>query len=58
MHIFDWTSANALNLIANRAAAYTPIDMQDLLQGRPIDPLTHALAANIVPTGRTDYALL
>jgi hypothetical protein len=31
-HIFDQTSAKALNLIANHAAAYAPIDVQDLLQ--------------------------
>jgi hypothetical protein len=36
-HIFDQTSAKALNLIANRAAAYAPIDVQDLLQRFTLD---------------------
>ena len=35
--IFDQTSAKALNLIANRAAAYAPIDVQDLLQRFTLD---------------------
>jgi hypothetical protein len=36
-HVFDQTSAKALNLIANRAAAYAPIDVQDLLQCFTLD---------------------
>jgi hypothetical protein len=36
-HIFDQTSAKALNLIANRAAACAPIDVQDLLQRVTLD---------------------
>ena len=36
-HIFDRTSAKALNLIANRAAAYAPINVQDLLQRFTLD---------------------
>ncbi len=36
-HIFDQTSAKALNLIANRAVAYAPIDVQDLLQRFTLD---------------------
>jgi hypothetical protein len=36
-HIFDQTSAKALNLIANHAAAYAPIDVQDLLQRFTLD---------------------
>jgi hypothetical protein len=36
-HIFDQTSAKALNLVANRAAAYAPIDVQDLLQRFTLD---------------------
>jgi hypothetical protein len=37
LNIFDQTSAKALNLIANRAAAYAPIDVQDLLQRFTLD---------------------
>jgi hypothetical protein len=36
-HIFDQTSAKALNLLSNRAAAYAPIDVQDLLQRFTLD---------------------
>lgn len=36
-HIFDQTSAKALNLIANRAVAGAPIDVQDLLQRFTLD---------------------
>jgi hypothetical protein len=36
-HIFDQTSAKAINLIANRAAACAPIDVQDLLQRVTLD---------------------
>ncbi|KAN0123146.1 cytochrome P450 monooxygenase CYP63 [Russula decolorans] len=36
-HIFDQTSAKAINLIANRAAAGAPIDVQDLLQRFTLD---------------------
>jgi hypothetical protein len=36
-HIFDQTSAKAINLIANRAAACAPIDVQDLLQRFTLD---------------------
>jgi hypothetical protein len=36
-HIFDQTSAKAINLIANRAAAFAPIDVQDLLQRFTLD---------------------
>jgi hypothetical protein len=36
-HIFDQTSAKAINLIANRAAARAPIDVQDLLQRVTLD---------------------
>ena len=36
-HIFDQTSAKAINLIANRAAAHAPIDVQDLLQRVTLD---------------------
>ncbi|KAH8983624.1 cytochrome P450 monooxygenase CYP63 [Lactarius akahatsu] len=36
-HIFENTSAKTLNLIANRAAAYAPIDIQDLLQRFALD---------------------
>jgi hypothetical protein len=37
LNIFDQTSAKTLNLIANRAAAYAPIDVQDLLQRFTLD---------------------
>ena len=36
-HIFDQTSSKAINLIANRAAACAPIDVQDLLQRVTLD---------------------
>ena len=36
-HIFEQTSAKALNLISNRAASYQPIDVQDLLQRFTLD---------------------
>ncbi|KAI9454183.1 cytochrome P450 monooxygenase CYP63 [Russula earlei] len=36
-HIFEQTSSKALNLISNRAAAYQPIDVQDLLQRVTLD---------------------
>jgi hypothetical protein len=36
-HIFEQTSAKTLNLIANRAAADAPIDIQDLLQRFTLD---------------------
>jgi hypothetical protein len=36
-HIFDQTSAKALNLIADHAAAYAPINAQDLLQRFTLD---------------------
>ena len=36
-HIFEQASAKTLNLIANRAAAYAPIDFQDLLQRFALD---------------------
>jgi cytochrome P450 len=36
-HIFEQASAKTLNLIANRAAAYAPIDIQDLLQRFTLD---------------------
>jgi hypothetical protein len=37
LNIFDQTSAKTLNLIANRAAAYAPIDVQELLQRFTLD---------------------
>ncbi|KAI0298782.1 cytochrome P450 [Multifurca ochricompacta] len=36
-HIFEHSSAKTLNLIANRAATYAPIDIQDLLQRFTLD---------------------
>ncbi|KAH9963632.1 cytochrome P450 monooxygenase CYP63 [Russula dissimulans] len=36
-HIFEQTSAKALNLMSNRAASYQPIDIQDLLQRFTLD---------------------
>ncbi|KAI0294197.1 cytochrome P450 monooxygenase CYP63 [Russula brevipes] len=36
-HIFEHTSIKALNLVAHRAAAYAPIDIQDLLQRFTLD---------------------
>jgi hypothetical protein len=36
-HIFEQTSVKTLNLIASRAAAYAPIDIQDLLQRLTLD---------------------
>lgn len=36
-HIFEQASAKTLNLVANRAAAFAPIDFQDLLQRFTLD---------------------
>ena len=62
-HIFDQTSAKAINLIANRAAAYAPIDVQDLLQRVTLDAAAlflwgHALNTLDLPLTRPGCVVL
>jgi hypothetical protein len=49
-NILDQTSAKALNLIANRAAVYAPIDVQDLLQRFTLDSAALFLWGHVLNT--------
>jgi hypothetical protein len=49
-HIFDQTSAKALNLIANHTAAYAPVDVQVLLQRFTLDAAALFLWGHVLNT--------
>ena len=62
-HIIDQTSAKTLDLISNRASAYEPIDVQDLLQRFTLDSAAlslwgHALNTLDLPLTQPGQAVL